>query len=56
MNNAIRLYDRKELILILLLSIITMLTISYRNTQQIEIKSTYYNMSDSTMENFYPNK
>lgn len=56
MNNAIRLYERKELILILLLSIATLFIITQRNTQRIELKSTYYNMADSTWDNFYPNK
>ena len=56
MNNTIRLYERKELILILLLSVAVLYIFNARNTQKIELKSTYYNMADSTWDNFYPNK
>lgn len=56
MNNTIRLYERKELILLLLLSVAVLFMVNNRNTQKIELKSTYYNMSDSTWDNFYPNK
>jgi len=56
MNKTIRLYDKKELILFLILCAIVLFMIGMNRTQYIEIKTIKYTTSDSTWDNFYPNK
>jgi hypothetical protein len=56
MNKAIRLYDKKELILFLILCALVVFLMNIKSAQNVTIKTINYTMSDSTWDNFYPNK